>query len=186
MARRPNVTIHGNTTHDDDPPPSTLAAQIVQNQTRPAESQRHEETASFRDLLHEILHNQAAAQEHDVNVNTQLVSVVNQAGLIPLTVDNPFAEWDMLIPQAKDSIAVIEFTVQRQPDVLFTELTANGPQLALSLIATSVALCGRPKCEEISASRVLIAATRTLDSSIHLWQRALTLRCVLQDCVDGR
>lgn len=185
MARRQHATINGHHANGDAPPPSTLAAQIVQNQTRQATSQPQEETASFRDLLREILHSNAASPETDVGVNAQLINVVIQAGLMPLTLDNPFADWDVLTPQAMDSIAVIESTIKRQPEVLLSQISPDGPKLILSIVATLVALLGKPKCEQLAVRGLLIRSLKSLDTSIDLWQHARALSDVLQQSVDG-
>lgn len=185
MARRTQATINGERTNGDGPPPSTLAAQLVQNQTRQTTSQPQDENATFRGLLHEILHNHAATQEGDVAVNAQLVSVVNQAGLVPLTLDNPFADWEVLIQQAGDSIAVIETTVRRQPEVLLIQLNPDGPQLVLNLLATLLAFYGRPKCEDLVIAPLLGSILEALSSSIDLWQQAGVFREVLQECMNG-
>ncbi|TKA23330.1 hypothetical protein B0A50_07538 [Salinomyces thailandicus] len=137
---RPNrhgVHINGD---GEVPPPSTLAAQIVQKQTRSAATQRQPQTAedtTLANLLHEMLYNPAAAQETDANVNVQLVNVVAEAGLGPLAIDDPFAQLDMLLPQARDSIAVIDKTIRRQPELLFTPVVDDGPQLLLPLHGAS-------------------------------------------------
>lgn len=184
MARRNGVHVNG----DSVPPPSTLAAQIVQNQTRQAATQRPQAqpqgpAPSFQDLLQEILHNQAAAQETDVNVNAQLVSVLIQGCLSPLTtVENPFADGNELLEQASNSIAVIGITIKRQPDVLLTQLNQDGPLLLLELLAALIALCGRPKCD---VKGLLSSAITAFKASIHIWQQARTVQEVIQECVDG-
>lgn len=170
-------------TNGNLPPPSTLAAQIVQNQTRPAPRQNGE-TAAFSQLLHEILHNPAAAQESDLGVNVKLISVVAEAGLAPLAQENPFAA-DELVPQAIDSIAVIERTIKRQPDVLLTPMSEDGPQLALLLFAHLAALCGRPKCHDLPLAELVTTAIQTLRTSPALWQNAETVEQICQDLVEG-
>ncbi|PPJ56780.1 hypothetical protein CBER1_05957 [Cercospora berteroae] len=184
MARRQHAAPNGTHLKVDAPPASTLAAQIVQNQTRKATNQAQAETASFRDLLHEILHSNAAAPETDADVNAQLINVVVQAGLVPLTLENPFADWDVLVPQAMDSIAVIESTIRRQPEVLLHRLTPDGPQLILSIIATLIAICGRQKCEQIAVNDLLVSSMKSLERSPELWRQARTLSEVIQYCVD--
>ncbi|KXS98458.1 hypothetical protein AC578_8070 [Pseudocercospora eumusae] len=185
MARRTPPTTNGYHTNANanGPPPSTLAAQIVQNQTRQPTSQPKDESAIFRGLLHEILHNQGV-QETDVNVNAQLVSVVVQAGLTPLTTENPFADWDVLLQQANDSIAVIETTVKRQPEVLQARQAPDDPPLVLTILLALIGICGRPKCEDVPSQRLLESLLSSLESSLDLWQQMSVLRSVLQDCVD--
>lgn len=189
MARRTANTNGAHINGDGAAPPSTLAAQIVQNQTRNPASQQHPQlpgpAPSFQDLLQEILHNQAAAQETDITVNSQLVSVLIQGCLLPLTCtesQNPFVDGNELLEQAANSIAVIGITIERQPDVLLTQLSQDGPLLLLDLLAALIALCGRPKCDIKGLLNSAIAAFKT---SLHLWQQAKTLREVIQDCVDG-
>lgn len=169
----------------DAPPPSTLAAQIVQNQTRPDIPLTDGETPTFAQLLHEILNNPGEVQETDLKTNVALVSVVAEAGLAPLARDDPFAQFDVLIPQAKDSIAVIEKTIERQPEVLFTSTNDNGPQLALPLLVQLAALCGRPRCEELPISNLIECAVAALVSSSELWHYEKLFKQVCQDMVDG-
>lgn len=184
MARR---TSAGNATQrNGEAPPSTLAAQIVQNQTRPpAAAQQHGQAATFSELLHEILHNPFATPETDINVNVTLINVVAEAGLAPLAEGNPFAQWDVLIPQAVDSLKVIEATVKRQPEVLFAPIGPDGSPLLLPLLARLVAVCGRQKCEKLAFASFFSAVLRALDSSIDFWRYACTLQQVLLDVVDG-
>lgn len=189
MARRSLSTNGVHMNGDSLPPASTLAAQIVQNQTRQAASQQQQRipgpAPSFHDLLQEILHNQAAAQETDITVNAQLVSVLIQGCLLPLATaenQNPFVDGNELLEQAVNSIAVIGITVKRQPDVLLTQLSQGGPLLLLELLVALITLCGRPKCD---IKGLLSSAISALQSSIHLWQQARTLEEVIRECVDG-
>lgn len=184
MTRR-SAAANSNHNNGDEPPPSTYAAQLVQNQTRHAASQQPGETAPFAQLLHEILHDQNAAQELDVNVNAQLIAVVTELGLAPVNTENPFADQELLLSQAADSLAVIETTVKRQPGVLLLQIAPDGPQLLLSLLAALIALCGRPKCEKLPIGTLLASATVAFECSIDSWQYARTLREVVRECVDG-
>lgn len=170
--------------HDMQPPPSTLAAQIVQNQARTSTSQQNGDKATFAQLLHELLNNPAATPETDISVNVKLISVIAEAGLAPLADGNPFADWESLLPQAIDSITVIEATIKRQPDVLFESTTENGPQLVLFLLARLAVVCGHPKCEDIPVLRLLDATLAVLKASLDLWQYAHSLQQALQDCID--
>lgn len=184
MARRISPA-NGMRENGEAPPPSTLAAQIVQNRTRPVATQKNGQTATFSELLHEILHNHAAAVETDVATNVKLVNVVAEAGLAPLANQDPFLQSDVLIPLAIDSIAVIEATVKRQPGVLFTPIIQDGQQPLLPLLARLFAVCGRPRCEILPISSLLDSMLQALDTSLDLWPNAHTMRQILQDCVLG-
>lgn len=168
-----------------EPPPSTLAAQIVQNQTRRDAPRQSQDKATFAELLHELLHNNAAVQETNVQVNVKLIDVVAEAGLGPLALDNPFSRQDVLVPQAIDSITVIGSTVGRQPEILFTPVKDGGPQLALSLVARLAAICGRRVCEKLPIPHLLDSVIRAVIASADLWQHAKVLQQVVQGCVDG-
>jgi serine/threonine-protein kinase ATR len=183
MARRTS-NVNSTYANGDTLPPSTLAAQIVQNQTTSV-PQQNGDTPTFAELLQEILNNHSAAPETDVQVNVKLISVVAQAGLGPLTDGNPFAQVDHLLSQATDSLTVIESTIQRQPEVLFCSTGANGPQLLLPLLSRLVAVCGRQKCEDLPIVRLLDSTFSALVTSIDLWQQAQTLRQVIESCVNG-
>lgn len=180
MARRPGM-VNGNHTNRDAAPPSTLAAQIVQNQSRPIASQKPGDEATFKDHLRDILDENSIQQETDVNVNAQLIHVVAQAGLSPLIANNPFSD----LAAAADSLKVIDVTARRQPDVLFTSVVPNGPPLILGLLATVVALSGRPKAQDLPTSQLLQSLIDTLDASIDLWQHAQQVKDVLRDFATG-
>lgn len=182
---------------NEAPPPSTLAAQIVQNQivgraSTQAQQQQHQpqqqggnEKATFSGLLHEILHNPAATPETDLGVNVQLISVVVEAGLSVLARDDPFAQHDLLIPQAEDSLSVVQATIVRQPEVLFTPIGADGPPLVLWLLARLMALCGRPKCEGLKIGGLVGEAVAALEKSVKLWRGAEDVKALVRDCVNG-
>jgi serine/threonine-protein kinase ATR len=128
-----------------------------------------------------LLYDDGAQQETDVNVNAQLIHVVAQAGLTPLATGNPFAD----VEAATDSIKVIEVTVKRQPEVLFTALVPEGPPLLLELLASLVVLYGRSKPQELAITPALQSLLTSLSSSTESWPKARLLSSILVDCVDG-
>ena len=168
------------------PPPSTLAAQIVHNQTRPATQHGNGEIPSFPELLHEILHNHAAIPEKDVNINVRLIAVVAEAGLGPLNDGNPFAQWDTRLSLAEDSIAVIEATVKRQPEILFTPTKQYEPQLLVPLLARLAAVWGHQRCDGLPIRRLVESTLGTLYGSLDQWQNTNIVRQVLEDCILGK
>jgi serine/threonine-protein kinase ATR len=203
MARHPSTlnraTAHPNTStmktrpNNEAPPPSTLAAQIVQNQTHAAttsnnntktSSQQNGEKATFSGLLHEILHNPSATPETDLGVNVQLISVVVEAGLTVLTREDPFAQLEVLVPQAIDSLAVVEATIVRQADVLFARISEGGPPLVVWLVARLLPLCWREKCTDLDVAGLINSAVRAVGRS-KLWRSAEGMRELVRDCVNG-
>jgi len=189
MARRTQAA-NGTTTNgahqsEHTPPASTLAAQIVQNRARQDASQKPSQTISFEQLLQEILHNDVAPPETDVQVNVQLINVVLEAGLGPLTNKDPFAQRDILIRQAADSIAVIKATILRQPEVLLTSATLDAPPLFVSLFARLLATVRNEESETLAWTDILGYAVNAINRSTDLWQYAEVLSTVYRECVDG-
>lgn len=170
------------------PPPSTLAAQLVRNHVDTARGlNQPDTTVTFRQLLQEIL-NKTSVPETDVNVNHKLINVVVEAGLDVLFHNDPFAQWDFLIPQAVDSLAVIQSTIQRQPDILFhtaSSDTDQHPHLLLWLFPKLLMLSKHPKAHQLQdplaslVSLLVLSLSKTLD----LWTYAKALLQMLQDCV---
>jgi serine/threonine-protein kinase ATR len=197
MARHPSTLSRANTdgasmkgsrtngvhTNGEAPPPSTLAAQIVHNQTTTKATQQSGEKATFAGLLHEILHNPSATPETDIGVNVQLISVVVEAGLSILTRDDPFAQLDVLLPQAADSLAVVEATIVRQSDVLFAHISEDGPPLIVWLLTRLLPLCSRPKCSSLAIAKLINSAINAVGKS-KLWRSAAVIQELVRDCVN--
>ncbi|KAK3679373.1 serine/threonine-protein kinase M1 [Recurvomyces mirabilis] len=178
MARRiPDV--NGNA-----PPPSTLAAQIVQNQTGSAPQQNGGAEIPLKSLLNEILTLPDTAQETDIAVNVKLVHVVAEAGLSPLATLDPFANHDAVLSEAADSIAVIAKTIKRKPEVLLTPIVEGGPQLVLLLVSRLVSICGKPKTESLQIAELLDTAIRALLASLELWTAAAVVESMCTGIVE--
>ena len=170
------------------PPPSTLAAQLVRNHVDTARGlNQPDTTVTFRQLLQEIL-NKTSVPETDVDVNHKLINVVVEAGLDVLFHNDPFAQWDFLIPQAVDSLAVIQSTIQRQPDILLHNASSDTdqhPHLLLWLFPKLLMLSKHPKANQLQdplaslVSSLVLSLFKTLD----LWPYAKALLQMLRDCV---
>ncbi|KAK8184448.1 hypothetical protein BC567DRAFT_246964 [Phyllosticta citribraziliensis] len=87
------------------PPPSTIAAQIVNNHSRAHEQQEPQDNRLFGMLLQEFLADPSAG-EKDVKLNLQLISVVVEAGLNALLKEREPLGQHVMLSQARDSISV--------------------------------------------------------------------------------
>ncbi|KAG9833559.1 hypothetical protein KCU68_g12060, partial [Aureobasidium melanogenum] len=169
------------------PPPSTLAAQLVKNHVDTARGlNQPDTTVTFRQLLQEIL-SKSSVPETDVDVNHKLIKVVVEAGLDVLFQDDPFAQWDFLVPQAIDSLAVIQSTIQRQPDILFHNASTNSdqnPHLLLWLFPKLLMLSKHPKGAQLqdSLASLLSSLVLSLSKTLDLWPYAKALLQMLRDC----
>jgi serine/threonine-protein kinase ATR len=188
IARGPAVFGGDDLSDANLPPPSTLAAQLVRNHVDTARGlNQPDTTVTFRQLLQEIL-NKTSVPETDVDVNHKLVKVVVEAGLDVLLQNDPFAQWDFLIPQAVDSLAVIQSTIQRQPDILFHNASSDldqHPHLLLWLFPKLLMIAKHPKGYQLQDSLASLMSSLVLSLSMTLdsWPYAKALLQMLRDCV---
>jgi hypothetical protein len=201
MSRRiPGSTQRGNTSglfaNGDTslPPPSTIAAQIVQNQAPEQGNSDPQNREIFGQLLQEYLQDAAASpatvdpEEVDLRLSAQLVTVVCKAGLDVLLEDNPFVG-EVLVSQAIDSLSVVQLTVKKSPDLLFyTEKLDPGADekpLLVWLLPKLLALVGQPKLEDVQGSleRLLSTFLRRLAEPTESWNQALRLVELYRACI---
>lgn len=120
---------------NEEPPASTLAAQIVDDLTRNEIQPKHQDREKFRRLLREILDTDDDSEETgrviEINpkINSRLIYVVVRVGLEASFNGDPFENQDDLNKQAVESLAVVELTLQRCPAVLFSVLGQCGIDL---------------------------------------------------------
>jgi serine/threonine-protein kinase ATR len=174
-----------------NPPPSTIAAQIVHNA---ANANGHHETESkvaFADLLHEYLRD-PSTDEPNSRLNVQLISVVAEAGLDALLQDNPFA-LESLVNQAADSISAIKLTLERRPHLLLSPRNEEDagdphPPLVLWLLPKILGLLGRANLAAIhkhllELMDIFLVVLRRAPS---LWSYARCLEHLHKSCVDSK
>ena len=189
--RSAHTDVNGNKEmHHVGQPPSTLAAQIVQNHEQAVHQDNDDQRAQFRQLLQEILHN-TTFEETDLEVNYKLVRVVTQAGLDVFLQDDPFARRSLLVEQARDSIAVIELTIQRSPALLLypnrRENEHSEQPLFFWILPRLLALLGNPKADGLQSilQHLLPFIISSLMGTSHLWQHALSFLNMYRSCANG-
>lgn len=117
--------VDGERLHNGDVPPSTLAAQLVQRFTNGTKRPKVQDPEAFKQLLSEVLSTDADPSgppesfEDDVDINTKLIYVIVKAGLESLPSHNPFEHGSKSSQQVVDSLAALEITLRRCPEVLF-------------------------------------------------------------------
>jgi serine/threonine-protein kinase ATR len=100
-----------------NPPPSTIAAQIVHNATNTNSRQDAATKVTFGELVKEFLQH-PSTDEPDPQL-IALICVIAEAGLEGLFKDDPFAQ-DQQRQQGVDSIAALNFLVQQKPHLLLS------------------------------------------------------------------
>ena len=184
-----------------DPPPSTYAAQIVDNLTgakRRSSSGNNE--AHLRQLLQMILdadrngESLPGATETNIEVNYRLIYTIVRAGLEILLTGSPFEDRADVQAQACNTLAVVNLTIRRSPEVLFCTSEADDPitrlggPLFLWLVPHLVNLLHYDMSREI-----IEEAEKVLRTALSVQTRTSTLRTRLhpilryfQGCTAGR
>ena len=118
---------------ENGPPPSTYAAQIVDNiesarlKTHSSGSRPH-----LKELLHRVLDADRrgifadGAFDSSLEVNHKLICVILRACLSFPNGPNPFDIQGDVYEQARDSLAVIQLTIRRGPEVLWVSPQGEG------------------------------------------------------------
>ena len=181
----------------EEPPPSTLAAQLVDKYSKNSRRSHLKDSGAFRQLLEELLHTQHASrdsaplEETNMLVNYKLVYVLVKAGLDPLRQNSPFDS--DLLGQTLSSLIVIRKTLERCPALLsfFPENDATrsepGGPLYSWLIPRLLGFL-----EEGSDSAVKLGAEEVLRTALSAQRRAFNrkVQCGVQrfveHCIQGR
>ena len=186
--------------HNGEPPRSTLAAQLVNHFTDGKKHSRNQDQETFRQLLQEVLdsedeqHPRTEAIDDDNVVNYKLIYVIFKAGLEPLHSEDPFGKHDEIHKQAIDSLAAIEHTIRRNPEVLFAAPSSQesdpkleGP-LFLWLVPRLLDLTGKSQDRGITDRVIQLLRTSLIyEKKVHSKDRKLGLVLkYLKGCTKGQ
>ena len=183
-----------------DIPQSTLAAQLVNHFTDGRKRSKNQDQETFRQLLQEVLdaedeqHPRPEAFETNSNVNYKLIYVIFKAGLEVLNSEDPFSRPDEQDKQASDSLAAIEHTIRRNPEVLFvvpssqeTDPKPKAP-LYLWLVPKLLALTGYSESDGIRDGVIRLLKTAVVvERKVHI--REVKINSVLKyikGCTKGQ
>lgn len=181
-------------------PPSTIAAQIVDDHsTQGRNHPKHQDREKFRRLLREILNTDENSQDSDhlietnSDVNCRLIYVVIRAGLEPSLSEDPFEKQGDLITQALESLSVVELTLQRFPEVLFSILEGrdsdpllDGP-LFLWLLPRLFMIIGRSIDNKIPLGILNVLKTILItERKCRPQKKPQIVLQYMQGCIQGR
>ena len=132
MARRAQMRLSSRSVNKDDQedgelPQSTLAAQLVQQFTDGSKHARPSDQETFQQLLQEVIGTGTDASisaedlENNIYMNSKLIYVIAKTGLDHLPPYDPFKKGQRSSPPTKDSLAAIEVTIRKCPEVLFVD-----------------------------------------------------------------
>lgn len=177
-----------------EPPRSTLAAQLVSHFTDGKKHHRIQDEETYRQLLREILGSESGPLETDSDVDCKLIYVIFKVGLDRINLDDPFNGKTEQFRQVTDSLAAINSTIKRNPEVLFVAPQFQGPDprpsgpLYLWLVPKLLALSGRLKDSETIAG-ILRVFTTFLITERMTHVRKVNLHPVLKyvkGCINGQ
>ena len=185
MAPPPFTNGHTNA----NPPPSTIAAQIVHNASNIHARQDSAAKVTFGELVKEFLQH-PSTDEPDPQL-VALICVIAEAGLEGLFKDDPFAQ-DQQRQQGIDGIAVIKLILQQKPHLLLNAKDGDDegsprPPLLLWLYPKLLGLLTHATLQPIHEhvqdllDLCLIVSTRTSA----LWPQAAAVVQLYRSCVQS-
>ena len=184
MAPPPITNGHAN----GNPPPSTIAAQIVHNASNIHARHDSASKVTFGELVKEFLQH-PSTDEPDAQL-VALICVIAEAGLEGLFKDNPFAQ-DQQRQQGVDSIAVIKLIMQQRPHLLLSAKEADNegsppPPVLLWLYPKLLGLLTQPTLRHIHdhVQDLLIVCLSTSARTYVLRHQATTVFRLYQSCVQ--
>ena len=163
------------------PPPSTLAAQLVEDISPSTKSSRSDENAELKGLFATIqrvkdnptvLKSPAERIEH----NHMLIYVYSRAVLENIKLDDPFLDQTHVRTEVLKAINFLRFTIKETPSVLKYSTDGDGylfrgqEPLWVWLLPQLLKLLGHPHCKELQGSiegflqyfMLLVAASESL------------------------
>jgi serine/threonine-protein kinase ATR len=189
----PPITTNGLATtngHTNLPPPSTIAAQIVQNASNL--HARHDAAAkvSFGELVKEFLQH-PSTDESDPQL-VALICVIVEAGLEGLFKDDPFAQ-DQQRQQGIDSISALILIIQKKPHLLISakdsdEDSSPQPPLFVWLFPKLLGLMLHVTLQPLHqhAQNLLQLCLNVLVRNSSFWRKAASLAVMYRTCVQSR
>lgn len=183
-----------------DPPPSTLAANLVSNLSN-AKGPRNDEEEDFQRLLLELSENKDTGMDGDserdedqVEHNHKLIYALAKAVLAPLLKDTSFGNVELQLQQASEAIDILITTINDTPPVLahiagpHAKLqTGSQVPLWLWLFPQVLPLLGASSCENIQEKiQELITLCFSVSSkSRELWGLHTTFFQYFKHCSES-
>ncbi|CAO2647756.1 Nn.00g086780.m01.CDS01 [Neocucurbitaria sp. VM-36] len=184
MAPPPITNGHTN----GNPPPSTIAAQIVHNASNIHARQDSAAKVTFGELVREFLQH-PSTDEPDPQL-VALICVVAEAGLEGLFKEDPFAQ-DQQRQQGIDGIAVIKLIIQQKPHLLLSAKDGEDegsprPPLLLWLYPKLLGLLTHATLQPIHehVQDVLNLCLTVSTQTTALWRQGTAIMQLYKSCVQ--
>ncbi|TAQ86632.1 hypothetical protein B7494_g5044 [Chlorociboria aeruginascens] len=186
-----------------DGPPSTMAAQLINNLSTTTTSRnkpsRHVEQDDLQKLMSEVsdLENNAielTSLEAKLEHKHKLIYVFARAVLERLTRDDPFMNFEQLVLQASEALDVFISTIKETPEVLNyvlkteSSLQRRGQEpLWIWLFPRILALLGRRECDVLTEKikDFFYVSFQAVSRSPKMWNINSSFFCYLKDCTSS-
>ena len=182
-----------------DLPPSTMAAQLINNLSQPTKVSRQSEQEDLKKLMDEVSNQEATIAEFPtaeakLEHKHKVIYVFARAVLERLAGDDPFIDVQKIVPQALDALEIFISTITEMPEVLVYhaapgfELSSRGQEpLWFWLFPRVLAVLGRRKCETLMEKIKLFFSVcfRAVARSPTLWNQSSFFYCYLKECTTS-
>jgi serine/threonine-protein kinase ATR len=182
-----------------DPPPSTMAAQLINNLSTPNKPSRQSEQEDLKKLMDEVSNQEAnnaefPNEETKLEHKHKLIYVFARAVLERLAGDDPFLDVENIIPQASDALDIFMSTIKEIPSVLSysvgpeSSLLRRGPApLWFWLFPRVLALLGRRQCDGLTEKikDFFYVCFQIVARSPKLWKLSSFFFCYFKECATS-
>lgn len=169
-------------TDNGQPPPSTLAAQIVQQHA--ADRNKKVEFSTFHQLLAEIRSNPLAVED-DVESNAKLIKVIVDAGLNQHAIHEALARMPNGEQQIVACLDVIQIVTNRTPSVLKQDIGSADAYLDLFIIRKLLDL-SRVKLLRFSVRILALSLPLAATGKYDRGARSISTQAVLRAWASGK
>jgi len=185
---------------DFEAPPSTMAAQLINNISTGTKPSRPAERDDLQRLMAEIAESESqVAESVDPEVKVQhahrLIYVFALTVLERLAADDPFMNIPQMVSQASDALDIFMTTIKDIPAVLdYTlrpeeNLNSRGPEpVWIWLFPKVLVLLGRKGCETLTEKikDFFFVSFQVVSCSPRLWNLSSSFFSYMKDCVSGK
>lgn len=182
-------------TGDPEPPPSTMAAQLINNlstTTKPSRQGGEDDLKALLELSR-MANDTEQLSSLDTNLehHHKLIYVFVRLVLEPLSTDDPFMDVQNVVSQASDALDVFISAIKETPSVLgysskHESFQSRGEEpLWVWLFPRLLGLLGRKRCDMLTEKikDLFFVSFQAVSRSPMLWNMASSFFCYLKECV---
>lgn len=182
---------------DSEPPPSTMAAQLINNLSTTNKPARQAEQDDLKALLELSIVTRDAedffSPDARVEHHHKLIYVFVRLVLEPLTTDDPFMDIQNVVSQASDALDAFIAAIKETPSVLSyvpkpgSLQSRGGEPLWLWLFPRLLGLLGRKRCNTLTEKikDLFFVSFQAVSRHPRLWNLASLFFCYLKECATS-